>query len=187
MTLDPEMIRSFVAPLVAPLDLDVYDVEITGSGPARAVRVVVERSDATAGSGVDLDRITDATRLLSPELSASGLLRDSDVLEVSSPGLERTLRRPEHFQAAIGEQVSVKHTHAGETVRERGVVTAADADGFELATDDGANRRIAYADVAACRTLFEWGPAPRPGRGSKPGKGGANRAKGSRPKETSRS
>jgi ribosome maturation factor RimP len=191
MTADPEAIRDRAAPVVASLGLDLYDVELTGSGHARAIRIVVERRDATEGSGVDLDLITDATRLLAPELSGAGLLRDSDVLEVSSPGLERNLRRPEHFLAAVGETVSVKHSLAGETVRERGELFAADATGFDVRLDDGTERRIAYDDVAACRTVFEWGPAPRPGRGSKPGKGGAGGSKGSskgtRPKETTRS
>jgi ribosome maturation factor RimP len=185
MTADPEVIRERVAPIVASLGLDVYDVELSGSGHSRAVRIVVAHRDA--GAGVDLDLITDATRILAPELGAAGLLRDSDVLEVSSPGLERTLRRPEHFRAATGERVSVKHTVDGETVREHGVVVAADDAAFDVELDDGAARRIAYADVAACRTVFEWGPAPRPGRGSKPGKGGAARSQGGRTKETSRS
>jgi ribosome maturation factor RimP len=187
MTVDPEVIRDRAAPVVAGLGLDLYDVEITGAGHSRAIRVVVERHDASDGSGVDLDLITDATRILAPELTAAGLLRDSDVLEVSSPGLERNLRRPEHYRAATGERISVKHTVAGETVRERGVLAGADDTGFAVQLDDGTDRRIAYADVAACRTVFEWGPAPRPGRGSKPGKGGATRSKGNRPKETSRS
>ncbi|HEX4491487.1 MAG TPA: hypothetical protein VH914_09810 [Acidimicrobiia bacterium] len=187
MTADPEAIRDRVAPVVSGLGLDLYDVEITGSGHARAIRVVVDKRDAAEGEGVDLDLITDATRVLAPELSGAGLLRDSDVLEVSSPGLERNLRRPEHYAAAIDERVSVKHTVAGETVREHGVLAAADETGFDVKLDDGADRRIAYDDVTACRTVFEWGPAPRPGRGSKPGKGGATRSKGSRPKESSRS
>jgi ribosome maturation factor RimP len=189
MTVDPDAIRDRAAPVVTPLGLGVYDVEITGSGHSRAIRVVVERRDAQgdAGSGVDLDLITDATRLLVPDLTGAGLLRDSDVLEVSSPGLERNLRRSEHYQAAIGERVSVKHRVEGETVREHGVVVAADASGFDVTLDDGTDRRIAYDDVAACRTVFEWGPAPRPGRGSKPGKGGTPRSKGTRPKETTRS
>src|SRR5262249_9186458 len=157
-----------VAPVVASLGLDLYDVELTGSGHSRAIRIVIERHDAPEGEGVDLDLITDATRLLAPELSGAGFLRDSDVLEVSSPGLERNLRRPEHSRAAVGERISVKHTVAGETARERGVLVAADDTGFDVKLDDGADRRIAYADVAACRTVFEWGPAPRPGRGSKP-------------------
>lgn len=195
MTTDIESIREFVAPLVAALGLDLYDVELTGAGHARAVRVVVDkrsddnRSDenrSEGGSGVDLDTISDATRVLAPELSASGILRDSDVLEVSSPGLERTLRRPEHFRTAVGSLVSVKHLRDGETVRDRGTVVGATDDGIELALENAAAEapptRIAYTDIVACRTVFEWGPAPRPGRGSKPGKGSA-----SRPKETSRS
>jgi ribosome maturation factor RimP len=180
-TTDVEKIREFVAPLVASLGLSLYDVELTGAGHARAVRVVVEKE-----GGVDLDTITDATRVLAPELSASSILRDSDVLEVSSPGLERTLRRPEHFRTAVGTLVSAKYLRDGETVRDRGTVVTADDDGIELTLENAAPdtpiTHIAYTDIVACRTVFEWGPAPRPGRGSKPGKGSA-----SRPKETSRS
>ena len=173
MTTDIESIRAFVAPLVEALGLSLYDVELTGVGHARAVRVVVEKS-----GGVDLDTIADATRVLAPELSASGMLRDTDVLEVSSPGLERTLRRPEHFHTAIGSLVSVKHLRDGETVRDRGTIVSADDDGIDLALDgEETNSRIAYAEIAACRTVFEWGPAPRPGRGSKPGKGSGRRQK----------
>jgi ribosome maturation factor RimP len=182
MAMDLEAIRELVAPLVASLGLDLYDVELTGAGHARSVRVVVDRS-----GGVDLDTISDATRMLAPELSAAGMLRDSDVLEVSSPGLERALRRPEHFAAAVGTLVSVKYVRDGETVRDRATLVAADDLGVELAVEgaDAAaapTRRLAYTDIVACRTVFEWGPAPRPGRGSKPGKGSA-----SRPKESSRS
>ena len=184
-TTDIESIRAFVAPLVVSLGLSLYDVELTGVGHARAVRVVVEKT-----GGVDLDTISDATRVLAPELSASGILRDADVLEVSSPGLERSLRRPEHYRGAVGSLVSVKYLRDGETVRDRGtIVSADDADvangGIELAleaTGGAEHSRILYADIVACRTVFEWGPAPRPGRGSKPGKGSA-----ARPKESSRS
>jgi ribosome maturation factor RimP len=196
MAMDLASIREFVAPIVASLGLDLYDVELTGVGHSRAVRIVVAQGGAEHRGGVDLDTISDATRVLAPALSASGMLRDTDVLEVSSPGLERTLRRPEHFRAAVGALVSVKHLHEGETVRDRGTIVAVDDQGLELAPDDALpdpaavdsaapemadherpNRRIAYADIVACRTVFEWGPAPRPGRGSKPGKGSARRAK----------
>jgi ribosome maturation factor RimP len=182
MAMDLESIREFVAPIVASLGLDLYDVELTGVGHARAVRIVVDRIASSSGpAGVDLDTISDATRVLAPALAAEGMVRDTDVLEVSSPGLERSLRRPEHFRNAVGAVVSAKHLRAGETVRDRGTIVAADDDGIELAlegADPGAaNARIAYADIVACRTVFEWGPAPRPGRGSKPGKGSARRAK----------
>jgi ribosome maturation factor RimP len=75
-------------------------------------------------------------------------------LEVSSPGLERPLRRADHFRGAVGSTVSVKL--AGRRVR--GVLLAADDEAFELALDDGTEERILYADVAQARTVFEWGP-----------------------------
>src|SRR5450631_2089104 len=130
--MDLESVRAFVAPLVASLGLDLYDVELTGAGNARSVRVVVDKE-----GGVDLDTIADATRLLAPALSAAAMLRDSDVLEVSSPGLERPLRRPEHYRSALGVLVSAKYLRDGETVRERATVTAVDDDGIEL-TPEGA-------------------------------------------------
>jgi ribosome maturation factor RimP len=191
MTTDLDSIREIVAPILVSLGLDLYDVELTGVGHARGVRVVVERRDRDGHSGgVDLDTISDATRVLAPALTATAVLRDSDVLEVSSPGLERPLRRPEHFQSALGMIVSVKYLRDGETVRGRGTIVAVDDDGIELeiepapdaAPGDRPNPRLAYTDIVACRTVFEWGPAPRPGRGSKPGKGNARR-----PKENSRS
>jgi ribosome maturation factor RimP len=197
MAMDLESIREFVAPLVTSLGLDLYDVELTGAGHARSVRVVVDRAVGSEPGGVDLDTIADATRILAPALAASAMLRDSDVLEVSSPGLERALRRPEHFRSAVGSLVSAKHVRDGETVRDRGTIVAVDDDGIELALEregdppadlaDQPHIRLAFADISACRTIFEWGPAPRPGRGSKPGKGSASRSNGNRPKETSRS
>jgi ribosome maturation factor RimP len=181
MAMDLDAIRQLVAPLVASLGLEVYDVELTGAGHARSVRVVVDKAAGSGDGGVDLDTIADATRLLAPALTAAAMLRDSDVLEVSSPGLERPLRRPEHYRSALGVLVSAKYLRNGETVRERGTVTAVDDDGIELAPEGAepgtAGLRLAFTDIVACRTVFEWGPAPRPGRGSKPGKGAAQRQK----------
>src|SRR5690348_7309227 len=89
-----------VAPVLADLGLELFDVELTGSGRARTLRVFVDRPGAVdgAGSGVDLDAITAATEALSPVLDAdtrvAGVLSGPYTLEVSSPGLERPLRTP---------------------------------------------------------------------------------------------
>ena len=59
-------VRDALAPLVAGLGLDLYDVELNGSGAARTLRITVERE-----GGVDLDAITDVTRAVSPVLDHS--------------------------------------------------------------------------------------------------------------------
>jgi ribosome maturation factor RimP len=158
---DVDTIAQALAPAVSELGLDLYDVELGGSGRARILRVMVDREE-----GVDLDAIAAATQAVSPLLDAPPLdavIAGPYALEVSSPGLERPLRTPVHFARAVGETVSVKR-RAGDgngAQRVRGVVTASDVDGFDLTLDDGGAERIAYGDVTQARTVFEWGKEPK--------------------------
>jgi ribosome maturation factor RimP len=158
---DVDTIAQALAPAVTELGLELYDVELSGTGRARVLRVMVDRD-----GGVDLEAIADATQAVSPLLDEPPLDREISgpyALEVSSPGLERPLRTPAHFARAVGETVSVKTRATDDhgARRERGVVTAADDTGFELTVDDGRAERVAYADVTQARTVFEWGNEPK--------------------------
>jgi ribosome maturation factor RimP len=150
-----DVVTEAVAPAVAILGLRLYDVEVTGTGRARVVRVLVDRD-----GGVDLDAITRAAEAVAPLLDtgrAGDTLAGSYTLEVSSPGLERPLRRAEHFRGAVGEVVSVKaRDAAGVAHRVRGTVTGAGDDAFDLTLDDGRVEHVALADVVQARTVFEW-------------------------------
>jgi ribosome maturation factor RimP len=151
-------VRDALAPIVAGLGLDLYDVELNGSGAARTLRVTIERE-----GGVDLDAITDVTRAVSPVLDAEPSLAGSYLLEVSSPGLERALRTPTHFAGARGTTVSVKFRTDTGTARVKGVLVDADDRGCVVEGDDG-RHELAYADITQARTVFEWGPPPRESR-----------------------
>ena len=166
MTIDLEALRGTVAPLLAPLSLEVYDIELTGSGRARLVRITVFRLD---GAGLDLDVLSEATHAI--ERTVETEIDGAFQLEVSSPGLERKLARPEHFESAVGLEVSVKYRDAdGAATRVRGRLTEAapSAASITIVDEGGDDLVIARDAVIAARTVFEWGPAPRPGR-NKPG------------------
>ena len=155
-----DSIVEVIAPVVGALDLDLYDIEITGAGRARVVRVMIDRT-----GGVDLEAIAAATEAISPVLDAppvDDMLSGPYALEVSSPGLERPLRTPTHFARATGETISVK-TRAGEQParRVRGVVQTAGDTAFDLVLDDGSTEHLEYGDVVQARTVFEWGPQPK--------------------------
>ncbi len=169
--IDVDTIAQALAPAVSELGLDLYDVDVSGTGRARILRVMIDRE-----GGVDLEAIADATRAVSPLLDAPPLdavIAGPYALEVSSPGLERPLRTPAHFAGAVGETISVKVHLADDqgarhgSRRVRGVVTAADDTSFELLLDDGASERIQYADLTQARTVFEWETEPK--RGSSKG------------------
>ena len=120
------------------------------------MRVMIDRE-----GGVDLDAITRATEAIMPILDASSIddtLAGSYTLEVSSPGLERPLRRPEHFQGAIGSTVSIKFRSGDSPARRiRGVVDAAADDACDVLLDTGETEHVTYDDIVQARTVFEWG------------------------------
>jgi ribosome maturation factor RimP len=151
-----------LAPVVGNTGLELVDVELR----AGVLTVTVDRP-----GGVDLEGLTEVNRVVSALLDERDPIPSHYTLEVSSPGVERTLRRPDHFTRAVGETVSVKtRPQVPGDRRLTGTLVSADGDGLVLAVDDAkgvvTERRLAYSDIDRARTVFHWGPAPKPGGGS---------------------
>lgn len=148
---------SQVESYVAAEHLELDDLEILGEGSGRIVRVTLD------GESLEVSRIADLSRGLSRMFDEIDPFEGSYTLEVSSPGLERKLRRPRHYEKSIGSEIKVK-TFApikGERTH-TGVLTQADGSSFTLDVD-GDHRQIGYDAVASARTVFEWKKAARPG------------------------
>jgi ribosome maturation factor RimP len=156
-----DRVREVVAPICTDLGLNIYDVEHRGS----TVRVTVDRA-----GGVDLEALSLATRLISRELDHRDPVPGRYHLEVSSPGLERVLRTPEHFRGAVGQTVSLRlHPGIGELRRLTGVITDVGEDDVTVLVGEPEPREhtVRLADIERARTTFSWGPAPKPGKGHK--------------------
>jgi ribosome maturation factor RimP len=154
-----ERVYDTIEPLVTARDLELVDVEHVGD----TLRVVIDRE-----GGVDLDTIGQLAKAVSLTLDEDDPIGGRYTLEVSSPGLERGLRKPEHFQRAVGETVVVKtRPHVEGERRLSGILTSA-TDNAIVVTVDSVDHELAYSDIDKARTSFEWGPAPKPGK--KPGK-----------------
>jgi ribosome maturation factor RimP len=143
-----------LGPVLAPLDLELFDVELHG----RTLQVTVE-----GRAGLDLDTIAEASRAISRLLDARDELAPPGPyeLEVTSPGLERRLRRPEHFARAVGEQVALRTVPGtpGER-RVEGVLVAAGEEAVVVAGPAG-ERRLTYSEIERARTVFDWRSALR--------------------------
>lgn len=166
MTTDTvERVRALAAPIASDLALDLYDVEQRGG----TIRVTLDTPPGSPG-GVDLDTLALATRLISRELDATDPVPGRYTLEVTSPGVERSLRTPDHYRREIGKTVSLRLTGAAaeEQRRVEGVLMAADDSGITLqiadpGTGEPGDRHFAYPTIDRARTVFVWGPAPKPG------------------------
>jgi ribosome maturation factor RimP len=137
-------------PVMAAARLELVDVELRSG----ILLVTVDRD-----GGVDLEALTDANRAVSTLLDELDPIPGHYTLEVSSPGVERTLRTPAHFMKAVGETVTVKtRPQVPGDRRLRGVLVAADEDGLTLEVDGGASVPLSYSDIDKARTVFVWGP-----------------------------
>jgi ribosome maturation factor RimP len=180
-----DRVIDIVTPLVAALDLTLYDIEQAGP----ILRISVDKpSDPNGPGSADLTRLT---RMVSSALDEADPVPGSYTLEVTSPGLERKLRTADHFAGAIGTTVKFKLEPHLDVRRIEGVLVGADADTVTVRDGDGADSVVRLADITIARTVFEWGPAPKPGKGTKSGKSGSkttkNKTKTSQPRPAERS
>lgn len=156
-------VTGLIAPIVADLGLELYDLEFTGG----MLRVTVDTPPGSPG-GVDVDQLARCTRLISRELDHEDPIPGHYTLEVTSPGLERNLRLPRHFQREVGKSVAVRlrDVVSGER-RVTGVLTSADEGSFTVRTESGDERSISYDHVDRARTVFVWPAQARqtPSRG----------------------
>ena len=145
-------------PYLAAERIELDDLELVGRGRGRTLRVVIDSETEK----VDLDRIAEVSRSLSrllDNLPAPSELDGPYQLEVTSPGLERKLTRPRHFQKSLGREVVVKT----EGVTRRGVLTGSGETDLTVTTADGPEL-IALSDVVSARTVFTWEKPSKPGQ-----------------------
>lgn len=170
-----ERVRSLVEPIVADLGLEIYDIEQRGG----TLRITIDTPPGSPG-GVDLDQIAVATRLISRDLDEHDPLPGRYTLEVTSPGVERALRTPAHFGREIGKRITVRLADtSAEQRRLEGLLVASDGTTATLRVGvlaDGSpdDRTLEIAGIERARTVFEWGPQPKPG-GPRPAKKSARR------------
>lgn len=139
-------VAELVTPLLQAHGKELYDVVHGGA----TLQVLVSGS-------VDLDELARLTHEISSVLDEADPIDARYTLEVSTPGLERTLRTPRHFASAIGEKVKIKTAPTADGERRvEGALLSAGDDGFVVDTGT-AQRRLSYDDVERARTVFEWG------------------------------
>lgn len=127
--------------------VELYDVVTTKENDTNIFRVLI-----TAKDGVNLDKCAEVSRLISPILDLDEPLNGKYNLEVSSPGIERKLKKLSHYQASVGENVRVKDFD--KNVIKGKLVDVTDNE-ITIQTEHG-EEKIAYDEISSASTYFEW-------------------------------
>ena len=141
-------LERLIEPAVEQLGYELSDLELKIGGRDGIVRVFIDKPD-----GVDLTDCEIVSRQLSAVLDVENPLPGHYTLEVSSPGLDRKLTKPEHFQRFIGEAIRVKLRFPVAGRRNfRGLLRAADEEQIEVEVD-GEPHSLQIATIESARLI----------------------------------
>lgn len=127
--------------------VELYDIVTTKENENNIFKVFI-----TANEGVNLDKCAEVSRLISPILDIEEPMGGKYNLEVSSPGIERRLKKVQHYIASIGDNVKIKDYDKNIL---KGKLLAADNNEIKIETEHG-EEIITYDEISSAATYFEW-------------------------------
>lgn len=95
--------EKLLEPIAAANGVSIYDVEYVKEGSDYYLRAYIDKAE-----GVNISDCENVSRALSDALDREDFIPDAYILEVSSPGLGRALKKDKHLQASIGQEVEIK-------------------------------------------------------------------------------
>ena len=120
--------EALLQPILERLHFDLWDVEYVKEGADYYLRAYIDKE-----GGITIDDCVDVSRELSDLLDAQDFIEDAYILEVSSPGLGRKLKKDKEFERSIGRKVDLKTFKPVDGVKEfTGILKAYDLRGKNL-------------------------------------------------------
>jgi ribosome maturation factor RimP len=146
-----EKLIGLVEPLLGNLGYELVDLELSAGRGAGMVRVFIDRP-----TGVGIEDCERVSREVSALLDVHDPMPGAYRLEVSTPGLDRVLRTPAHFERFLGAQLEAELAAPREGRRRfTGRLARAGAAGIELEVE-GAQVPLSYAEIYRARLVPEW-------------------------------
>src|SRR5580658_7568059 len=146
-----EKLITLAEPLLGEVGDELGDLGVVRGGTHAVLRVFIDRPE-----GVGLDDCERASHELSALLDVEDPVPVAYTLEVSSPGLDRVLRTPAHFQRFVGERIWLELRAARDGRRRyTGRLEALDEMGIELNVD-GAIVRVPFSEISRARLAPLW-------------------------------
>jgi ribosome maturation factor RimP len=149
-----ERAREVADPLIAAEGMELVDVEYKREHAGWILRLFIDKP-----GGIGIEDCTKASHAVETALDVEDFIPQEYQLEVSSPGLNRPLTRPRHYQSATGKLVRVKtFGPIGTPPRKNflGTLKGVEAERITVAVDGAGDFQIAFKDIAAANLEFEF-------------------------------
>ena len=143
--------EELLLPITQSQGVDIYDVEYVKEGSEYYLRAYIDKPD-----GVNINDCEVVSRALSEALDKADFIPDAYILEVSSPGLGRTLKKDRHLEKSMGQDVEIKLFKPLEGSKEfEGTLTGFDSESITISIEDK-EQTFSRSDIAIIRLALDF-------------------------------
>lgn len=144
--------EKLLLPVTEENGVEIYDVEYVKEGGDWYLRAYIDKE-----GGVTIEDCEKVSRAISDIMDREDFIEDAYILEVSSPGLGRALKKDKHLAGSIGEEVEVKTYKPIEKQKEfAGILKAFDEESITIETKEAVSMKFARSDVALIRLALDF-------------------------------
>ena len=144
--------EKILLPVTEENGVEIYDVEYVKEGSDWYLRAYIDKE-----GGVTIEDCEKVSRAVSDIMDREDFIKDAYILEVSSPGLGRALKKDKHLSRSIGEEVEIKtYRPIGKQKEFSGVLKAFDEESVTIETEVAVSMKFARSDVALIRLALDF-------------------------------
>lgn len=143
--------EQLLIPIVEPLNIRIYDVEYVKEAGDYYLRAYIDKDGS-----VDINDCVEVSRKLEQKLDELDFIPDAYILEVSSPGLGRQLKKEKHFLKSIGMEVDIKLYKAVDGQKEFTGTLISYTDGKAVFKINDTEREFELSQLARVNLHEEW-------------------------------
>lgn len=149
-----EKVEALVKPIIEGLGYELYDVEYAKEGKNFYLRIFID-----SNQGIDLNDCEKVNDAINDVLDEADYIKEQYFLEVSSPGIERVLRKDRHLEQNIGNMVSVKLFKKDEDGNKEyeGILKGFDENYVNMeAENKDKQKSLERKNIAQIKTVYNW-------------------------------
>ena len=147
-----ERVETLIKPKIEEIGYELYDVEYSKEGKSYYLRIFIDKPQ-----GIDLQDCETVSNAINDLLDQADYIKEQYFLEVSSPGIEKVLRKDKHLQQNIGEKIAVKLFRKDENSKKEYQGKLKDFNQEKIIIEnEEKDVEIERKNVAQIKTIYDW-------------------------------
>lgn len=147
-----EKVAKLVEPIIEEIGYELYDVEYAKEGKNYFLRIFIDNE-----KGIDLNDCEKVNDAITDILDEENYIKEQYFLEVSSPGIERVLRKDKHLEQNIGEEINIKLFKKDENGKKEYLGKLKEFDDLKIVIKQDENEiQVERKNISQIKTVYDW-------------------------------